>query len=55
MINKDETIELYKEIICGTKPQCVSCAKKYIEYKVEQSVKKCDMDCLTFFCCKIRK
>lgn len=55
MIDKEETIELYNQSICGTKPQCKNCDKSYISYKVEQSINKCDMDCLTFFCCKLKK
>lgn len=51
-INEKTSLELYKELICGSKPQCVNCAKNHIETKVEQSTKKCDKDCLTFFCCK---
>lgn len=43
-------IERFKEVICGTKPHCVFCAKNNIKTKVEQSIKKCDKDCLTFFC-----
>ena len=43
-------IERFKEVICGTSPHCVFCAKNNIKTKVEQSVKKYDSDCLTFFC-----
>ena len=43
-------IERFKEVICGTKPHCVFCDKNNIKTKVEQSVKKYDSDCLTFFC-----
>lgn len=55
MINVNETIEIFKEKICGMKPQCKNCENNYISYKVEQSIKKCDMDCLTFFCCKLKE
>lgn len=54
-INEKTSLELYKEIICSSKPQCVSCAQNNIKTKVEKSIRKCDNDCLTFFCCKINK
>lgn len=54
-INEKTSIEMYKELICGSKPQCVGCAKNNIKIKVEKSIRKCDEDCLTFFCCKIKK
>ena len=54
-VDKKTSLELFKEIICGSKPQCSFCDKNYIKTKVERSVNKNDGDCLTFFCCKDKK
>ena len=43
-------IERFKEVICGTRPHCVFCAKNNIKTKVEQFVGENCSDCLTFFC-----
>lgn len=51
-VNEKASIDLYRELICDSRPQCIGCSKNHIETKVEQSIKKCDKDCLTFFCCK---
>lgn len=55
VINEKTSLERYKELICGFKPRCNSCSQKYIKKRVEQSIKKCDKDCLTFFCCVEKK
>lgn len=54
-VNEKTSLELYKEIFCGSKPQCSFCDKNYIKTKVEQSHNKINGDCLTFFCCKKNK
>lgn len=54
-INNKTSLELYKEQICGSMPQCVNCSKKYINTRIEQSSKKLDGDCLVLFCCKKEK
>lgn len=53
-IDERTGIERFKESICGHKEKCKQCNKNNIKTKVEQSLKKCDEDCLTFFCGNLR-
>lgn len=53
-INEKTGLQRFKELICGSKPQCAFCGENNIKTKVKQFVGENCSNCLTFFCGNLR-